>query len=164
MSRPRARAGAARPPLSRRAGAPLALVELPIASAELGDGTLLPPWLPLTERLEQAFAARVAGLPTATRTLLLVAALDDGGVPAEVLAAAALVCPGGPGLDARAGRRPRATRASPCRSSSTREAAGWMRWESRSNSWTPSTTTIISPSSTSRSFGSSSTCSTTSGK
>ena len=32
---------------------------------------------------------------------------------------------------------------------STREAAGWMRWESRSNSWTPSTITTISPSSTS---------------
>ena len=33
----------------------------------------------------------MAGLPEATRTLLLVAALDDGGVPAEVLSAAALV-------------------------------------------------------------------------
>ena len=85
--------------LADAAGNPLALVELPLASAELGDAALLPAWLPLTTRLEQAFAARVAGLPTATRTLLLVAALDDGGVPAEVLAAAALVCPGGPGLE-----------------------------------------------------------------
>ena len=58
---------------------------------------LLPPWLPLTERLEQAFAARVAGLPKATRTLLLVAALDDGGVPAEVLSAATLVAGQDPG-------------------------------------------------------------------
>jgi DNA-binding CsgD family transcriptional regulator len=77
--------------LDGAAGNPLALVELPVASAELGDGALLPTWLPLTTRLEQAFAARVAGLPTATRSLLLVAALDDGGVPAEVLAAATLV-------------------------------------------------------------------------
>ena len=37
---------------------------------------------------------------------------------------------------------------------STREAAGWIRCDRRSNSWTPSTTTIISPSSTSRSCGS----------
>ena len=85
--------------LADAAGNPLALVELPLASAERGDEELLPAWLPLTTRLEQAFAARVAGLPTATRVLLLVAALDDGGVPAEVLAAAALVCPGGPGLE-----------------------------------------------------------------
>ena len=77
--------------LADAAGNPLGLVELPLASAALGDAALLPAWLPLTTRLEQAFAARVAGLPTATRTLLLVAALDDGGVPAEVLAAAALV-------------------------------------------------------------------------
>jgi DNA-binding CsgD family transcriptional regulator len=77
--------------LAGAAGNPLALVELPIASAQLGDGALLPAWLPLTTRLEQAFAARVSELPTATRAVLLVAAMDDGGVLAEVLAAAALL-------------------------------------------------------------------------
>ena len=85
--------------LADAAGNPLALVELPLASATLGDAALLPAWLPLTTRLEQAFAARVAGLPIATRTLLLVAALDDGGVPAEVLAAAALVSGSEPVLE-----------------------------------------------------------------
>ena len=35
--------------------------------------------LPLTERLERAFAARVAELPEATRLVLLVAALNDDG-------------------------------------------------------------------------------------
>ena len=77
--------------LDGAAGNPLALVELPVASAALGDGALPPAWLPLTTRLEQAFAARVAGLPAATRTLLLVAALNDDRQPAELLEAGALV-------------------------------------------------------------------------
>ena len=38
----------------------------------------VPGGLPLTERLERAFAARVADLPEQTRLLLLVAALNDG--------------------------------------------------------------------------------------
>ena len=45
-----------------------------------------------------------------------------------------------------------------------REAAGWMRCDRRSNSCTPSTTTIISPSSTSDRAEMPCTCSTTSGK
>jgi DNA-binding CsgD family transcriptional regulator len=54
-----------------------------------------PAWLPLTTRLEQAFVGRVSVLPTVTRTLLLVAAVDDGEELAVILAAAARVA-GGP--------------------------------------------------------------------
>ena len=43
------------------------------------------------QRLEQAFAARTSGLTRTTRTLLLVAALDDGGDIAQILAAASLL-------------------------------------------------------------------------
>ena len=86
------------------AGNPLALVELPIARGRLGGedvGDALDAgdigdvgdagWLPLTTRLEQAFAARALELPAPARTALLVAALNDGPLLSEVLAAAALV-------------------------------------------------------------------------
>jgi len=75
--------------LREAAGNPLALTELPGAfeAARLEDDGLLPPHLPLSLRLERAFAARTDGLPAATRTLLLVAATDEGGVIGEVLAA-----------------------------------------------------------------------------
>ncbi len=74
--------------LAEAAGNPLALVELPLASAQLEPGTLLPAWLPLTARLEHAFAAQVGGLPEPTRRLLLVAALNDGSALSETLEAA----------------------------------------------------------------------------
>jgi DNA-binding CsgD family transcriptional regulator/tetratricopeptide (TPR) repeat protein len=74
--------------LAEAAGNPLALVELPLASAQLDPGTLLPAWLPLTARLEHAFAAQVGGLPEPTRRLLLVAALNDGTALSETLKAA----------------------------------------------------------------------------
>jgi DNA-binding CsgD family transcriptional regulator len=77
--------------LDEAAGNPLALVELPIAYGKLGPGTRVPTWLPLTTRLERAFAARAFDLPADTRTALLVAALDDGPRLSEVLGAAALV-------------------------------------------------------------------------
>jgi DNA-binding CsgD family transcriptional regulator len=77
--------------LGEAAGNPLALVELPIVMGHLGDGAASAAWLPLTTRLEQAFAARVSGLSTTTRLLLLAAALNDRGVLAETLAAAAIV-------------------------------------------------------------------------
>jgi DNA-binding CsgD family transcriptional regulator len=76
--------------LQDAAGNPLALVELPAARERLG-GVVPPRWLPLTARLERAFAARVSELPAVARSVLLVAALDDGGVLAEVLAAAGVV-------------------------------------------------------------------------
>jgi DNA-binding CsgD family transcriptional regulator len=77
--------------LAEAAGNPLALVELPVAYGELGETAGLPAWLPLTTRLERAFAARAFDLPAATRTALLVAAVDDGQALGEVLDAAALL-------------------------------------------------------------------------
>jgi DNA-binding CsgD family transcriptional regulator len=79
--------------LQEAAGNPLALVELPFSAQ---DRTVARPpvWLPLTTRLEHAFADRVSGLPTATRTLLLVAALNDGDELPSTLAAAAAVARG----------------------------------------------------------------------
>jgi hypothetical protein len=58
--------------LAEAAGNPLALLELPVAlrSDQLGESAL-PEWLPLTARLEGAFAARVGELPAVTRRLLL---------------------------------------------------------------------------------------------
>jgi len=74
-------------------GNPLALVELPVACRAAapghGDAPRMPAWLPLTTRLERAFAARAFDLPAATRTALLVAALADGQRLSEVLDAAA---------------------------------------------------------------------------
>jgi DNA-binding CsgD family transcriptional regulator len=76
--------------LAEAQGNPLALVELPIASERLRAGTMLPTWLPLTTHLERAFTSRVVGLPTATRTVLLVAALNDGDAVGEALDAASI--------------------------------------------------------------------------
>lgn len=77
--------------LKESAGNPLALVELPLASqGQRDEGTLLA-WLPLTNRLERAFTARVSGLPPVTRTLLLVAALNDGTSLAETLNATSVL-------------------------------------------------------------------------
>ncbi|MEU8638538.1 AAA family ATPase [Amycolatopsis sp. NPDC048633] len=70
--------------LTEAAGHPLALTELPSGLAGL-DG--LDPVLPLTERLEKTFTARVAGLPAETRTALLVAALNETTSLAETLTA-----------------------------------------------------------------------------
>ncbi|SEF38024.1 regulatory protein, luxR family [Amycolatopsis pretoriensis] len=70
--------------LTEAAGHPLALTELPAALADF-DG--LDPVLPLTERLERTFTARVAGLPEVTRTALLVAAVNETTALAETLAA-----------------------------------------------------------------------------
>ncbi|WP_199239582.1 MULTISPECIES: AAA family ATPase [Kribbella] len=78
--------------LNEAGGNPLALVELPRAldSKERGGLSTTAP-LPLTPRLERAFAGRVSELPAATRSLLLVAALDEGAGLNEILAAASLV-------------------------------------------------------------------------
>jgi DNA-binding CsgD family transcriptional regulator len=80
--------------LAEAAGNPLALLELSVAlGLDQLVGGVLPQWLPLTERLEQAFAARVRELPVMTRRLLLVAAIDHDGALAEVLTAAAILEP-----------------------------------------------------------------------
>jgi DNA-binding CsgD family transcriptional regulator len=74
--------------LANAQGNPLALTELPETAGRLDrDGT----WLPLTTRLERAFAGRLGSLPAATVTALEVAALNDGDGLAETLAAAAVV-------------------------------------------------------------------------
>ncbi|WP_410571158.1 AAA family ATPase [Amycolatopsis sp. cmx-4-61] len=70
--------------LAEAAGLPLALTELPAAMTEV-DG--LDPVLPLTERLERTFTARVAALPAVTRTALLVAALNETTSLTETLTA-----------------------------------------------------------------------------
>ncbi|WP_156511539.1 AAA family ATPase, partial [Nocardia nova] len=78
--------------LAAAAGNPLALKELPSATDRPEAA------LPLTERLERAFGLRADQLPETTRTVLLLAALDELSV-AETLAAAALLL-GGPVDDA----------------------------------------------------------------
>lgn len=77
--------------LDQAAGNPLALMELPDSFGELQARPQLPSWLPLTTRLERAFAARLSDLPATTRTILLVAALNDGPSLSEVLAASGAV-------------------------------------------------------------------------
>ena len=82
-------------------GNPLALVELPVLLERdaLGGRGPLPAPLPLTERLEQAFASRVAELPSPTRTPLLLAAADDDCVLSEILSAAAAIDGGEPTVE-----------------------------------------------------------------
>jgi DNA-binding CsgD family transcriptional regulator len=63
-------------------GNPLALRELPLTALRGAPGLL-----PLTERLRDAFSARLEDCGTATRTLLLVAALLDGDLLSESEAA-----------------------------------------------------------------------------
>ena len=77
--------------LEEAAGNPLALVELPATASQRDSRGALNGWIPLTRRLEQAFASRLPGLPAVTLTALLAAGLNDGDALAEVLAAASLV-------------------------------------------------------------------------
>ncbi len=77
--------------LREAAGNPLALLELPATAGGHDDGRSVPGSLPLTERLERAFAGRVADLPEPTRLVLLVAALNDGDGPGEILRAAGAI-------------------------------------------------------------------------
>ena len=86
--------------LREAAGNPLALLELPAVAAQPEDAPSVPGSLPLTERLERAFAARVFDLPDTTRLVLLVAALSDGDGIGEVLQAAAMVAGAPVELDA----------------------------------------------------------------
>ncbi|MDX6490848.1 MAG: hypothetical protein QOD43_1093, partial [Gaiellaceae bacterium] len=79
--------------LAEAAGNPLALVELPtgLRLENIDEGSLPPSPLPLTARLERAFATQAAELPPATRSLLLVAAVDDGGSLDEILHATSVL-------------------------------------------------------------------------
>jgi DNA-binding CsgD family transcriptional regulator/tetratricopeptide (TPR) repeat protein len=83
--------------LSEAAGNPLALIELPITAARQEAITLGS--LPLTQRLEQAFAARVSDLPAATQLLLLVAAHSDDERLGDIVDAAGTVAGSPLGLD-----------------------------------------------------------------
>ncbi|HTU86926.1 MAG TPA: AAA family ATPase [Solirubrobacteraceae bacterium] len=70
-------------------GNPLALLEFAgvAGGAVWDDDGQLPGRLPLTERLERAFAARAQDLPEITRAVLLVVAANDSDVLAEALSA-----------------------------------------------------------------------------
>jgi hypothetical protein len=79
--------------LDAAAGNPLALIELPAALREQGAPAeaLISSAIPLTSRLEQAFASRLLDLPSDTWRVLLVTASDDEGALGEVLAAASVL-------------------------------------------------------------------------
>ncbi|WP_158578760.1 helix-turn-helix transcriptional regulator [Spongiactinospora rosea] len=76
--------------LTEAAGNPLGLMELAVAATRFGEDTLPPASLPLTTRLERTFAVVVSQLPAPTRSLLLVAALNDGDRLDEILTAGSL--------------------------------------------------------------------------
>jgi DNA-binding CsgD family transcriptional regulator len=84
--------------LKEASGNPLALLELPRGerAAQAQDT----PWLPLTERLERAFSSRLSDLPDAARTLLFVAAENDGTSLHEILSAGEAVLGERVGIDA----------------------------------------------------------------
>ncbi|QDN84306.1 AAA family ATPase [Streptomyces sp. S1A1-7] len=65
--------------LAEAAGNPLALLELPARVTDRSHERQPAPALPLSQRLEHLFAARVDPLPAATRRALLLAALDATG-------------------------------------------------------------------------------------
>lgn len=84
-------AGVRRRVLREAAGNPLALIELPtsLTTEHLrGEPSIAGP-VPLTSRLERAFAARATDLAPDARALLLVAAADDRGLVAEIMSATA---------------------------------------------------------------------------
>jgi DNA-binding CsgD family transcriptional regulator len=87
--------------LEEAEGNPLALMELPAAlgPGARGGETALPGSLPLTARLERAFAARAAELPAPARTLLRIAAADDSGEVAEIKRAAEIAGPARPSME-----------------------------------------------------------------
>src|SRR5207237_8474514 len=71
--------------LTEAAGNPLPLAELPIAARDLKLSGTVPTRLPLTARLEQAFAMRASELPNRTGTLLLMAAINDSEAVGQTL-------------------------------------------------------------------------------
>lgn len=84
--------------LQEAGGNPLALIELPISAGNvLAVGAAS---LPLTDRLERAFAARASELPQETRLLLEVAALSPECILGQILAAASEIAGRTMGLEA----------------------------------------------------------------
>ena len=86
--------------LKEASGNPLALVELPHGERAADARDAL--WLPLTERLERAFSARLSDLPPTARTLMFVAAENDGTSLHEILCAGEAVLGERLGVDALA--------------------------------------------------------------
>jgi tetratricopeptide (TPR) repeat protein len=86
--------------LDDAAGNPLALVELP--RGEMGRESFDFQWLPLTDRLERTFFARVSDLPMDTRTLLQIVAENDSKSLREVLEAGQILLGKKVGLEALA--------------------------------------------------------------
>jgi DNA-binding CsgD family transcriptional regulator len=74
-------------------GNPLALLELPrgLSPAQLAGGFGLPVSVPLAGRIEESFRRRLAGLPSPSRRLLLIAAADPTGDAVLVWRAAELL-------------------------------------------------------------------------
>ncbi|NMO55345.1 AAA family ATPase [Actinoplanes sp. TBRC 11911] len=70
--------------LEQAAGNPLALVELSAVARNVAHDPAL---IPLSARLERAFAARIDELPRITRDATLIAAVDTEGETSEILAA-----------------------------------------------------------------------------
>jgi DNA-binding CsgD family transcriptional regulator len=91
VTAPRLRVAERNRVLQEAAGNPLALIELPVVTARLERGMPEPKLLPLTARLERAFADRVSDLPEETRLLLVVAALNDRDDVSEVLRAGRII-------------------------------------------------------------------------
>jgi DNA-binding CsgD family transcriptional regulator len=71
-------------------GNPLALIELP-AGWRAGDASSTESTLPLTARLESAFAGRLSELPQQTRDAVLIAAVDSSEDLGEILLAASVL-------------------------------------------------------------------------
>jgi DNA-binding CsgD family transcriptional regulator len=76
--------------LEQAVGNPLALLELPrgLSDEQLEGRAALPEAIPLTARLQSAFAQRAENLSADTRAALLMAAIDDVGDAATILSAA----------------------------------------------------------------------------
>jgi DNA-binding CsgD family transcriptional regulator len=79
--------------LKEAQGNPLALIELPAALRTAATEGLDLPWssLPLTTRLERAFAARLPDLPQPARDAVLIAAVDSADDLQEILAGASIL-------------------------------------------------------------------------
>jgi DNA-binding CsgD family transcriptional regulator len=77
--------------LREAAGNPLALIELPAMVGRKEGEQSVGGGLPLSERLEGAFTARVSDLPDATQLILLVAAINHGDSVSEILRAGSSV-------------------------------------------------------------------------
>ena len=87
--------------LDASAGNPLALTELPKA-VQSGCGVPVAGPLPLTQRLERTFTARLSQLRPDTRTILQIAALNDSAAVAETLGAASWILAAKAGTEALA--------------------------------------------------------------